>query len=285
MYRFSMVCHLLGSAFNYVIQLSLGLIAISILYLKHRREPQQRPFNTWFKDISKQITGLLWAHLLNLILAMMMARHEDQCVPYFVNYVIDSILGLGLNLLVLNLFRWLGSRYQISVFDFGNYHIYELTGSISTQDISLLSTASPSRAESWKPMIMWLKQVLVWLAIITFVKLFLFFCLIYPIREWWVQLGALILHGITHSDVTELIIVMIIVPLIVNIYQFIIQDKYLKHKPETLDDGLDTQFDVYWRQLSTGVQSHSPKNQRLPIYVQYTIGNPQIDIESQTVDL
>lgn len=287
-YRFSMVCHLLGSAFNYVIQFSLGLIAISILYFKHRREPQQRPFNTWLKDTSKQIVGLLWGHLLNLILAIMMARHEDQCVPYFVNYLIDSILGLGLNLLILQLLRWLGLRYQINVFDFGNYHTYELTGSISNQDLSLLSITPPSRTESWRPLIMWFKQVSIWLLIITLVKLSIFFFLIYPIRDWWVHIGALILHGITDNDVTELVLVMVIIPFIVNICQFVIQDNFLKRKPDTLDDGMDLQLDLYWRQLSTLDQINSSTTQRLavaPLYPQYTIRNPQIDIESHPVDL
>ena len=248
----NMVCRLLGSAFNYVVQLSLGLIALSILYFKYRRERPQRVFSIWLKDVSKQIGGLLWAHLLNLLLAMMLAEHDDQCVPYFVNYIIDSTIGVALNLLLLWGLRWVGHRYQIKFLDFGNYND-QMQESVSSADLTILAfdARTSFRSNKWAPLKMWFKQLFVWMGIITLIKLFLFFSFIYPLREQLMEAGSKVLHGITSNDVTELMIVMIIVPLIVNICQFIVQDNCLKRKPDTLDLALDSQLDVYYDHLTS----------------------------------
>jgi hypothetical protein len=291
-----MVCHLLGSAFNYVIQLSLGLIALSILYFKYRRERPQRAFSIWLKDVSKQMGGLLWGHLLNLILAMMLAGHDDQCVPYFVNYIIDSIIGLALNLLVLWGLRWMGNRYQIKCLDFGNYNS-QMAESISSGDLTMLSFDSRTSVKSnkWEPLKMWFKQLFVWMGIITVIKLFLFFCFIYPLREQLMEAGSKVLHGITSNDVTELMIVMIIVPLIVNICQFIVQDNCLKRKPDSLDMALDSQLDVYFDHLTSGPHENVQSNRSsLPVYqshpsylskLSYPQSDSRIDIDAYDVRL
>lgn len=206
-----MVCHLFDSGFSYLIQLLLGFVAFSTLVLKYYKESPRRKLSVWFKDVSKQIFGMMWGHLINMLLAIMLQKENDQCVAYFVNFLFDNTLGIILNVLLIYLTKRLGKKYDILAFQSGNYGQEELV--------------QHSRKVYWT----WFSQLLVWLLIIAFVKVFLFFTLIYPLRVYLLQAGSAILYGITTDENIELVIVMVIVPLIINIIQFLIQDKYLKH--------------------------------------------------------
>ncbi len=250
-----MVCHLLGSGLNYIVQLCLGLIGIGLIYLKYRREQPKRSFDVWIKDVSKQIGGLLWGHLINILLAMIIMYHGDQCVPYFINYIIDAIFGVGLCLGLLAITKRLGRAYHLPCLDCGRYSpplSMDLTESL---DQSILSTERPV-PNSWQPFKLWLQQLSVWLLIITLVKFFLFLVLILPIQSWWMELGSTILHGLTENESVELLIVMIIIPLIVNICQFFIQDYYFKKKPDTLLVELDTMMNTPYLSSSYVYHQH-----------------------------
>jgi len=224
-----MVCHLLGSGFNYIIQIALGGIATSILYFKYRRENPRRPLGIWIKDTSKQIIGMAWSHIINLMLAIRLtAKDEDQCVSYFINYIIDSSLGVALNLLILLGTRKLGQRYNLPALDSGNYEQY------SPENFSLDDPIS-----FWKRWRLWVYQVGVWLTIITIIKVIIFFGFIFPAETPLLVAGSTILHGLTNDDQWELVIVMVIVPLIIITSQFLIQDACFKHPPPRLDADLD----------------------------------------------
>ena len=50
-------CKLLGSVFSYLIQIFLGLVAISSLLYKRHIERPQRPWKIWGFDVGKQLVG------------------------------------------------------------------------------------------------------------------------------------------------------------------------------------------------------------------------------------
>ncbi len=81
-------CVIIEGLFAYVIQLLLAVIAIAALVIKRywntttristypflRIRPPSRPFNIWILDVLKQCTGHVMAHIINIVLAVMLAR-------------------------------------------------------------------------------------------------------------------------------------------------------------------------------------------------------------------
>ena len=229
-----MVCHLLGSGFNYAIQILLGLFAFGILSLKYWKESPRRLLHVWVKDVSKQIIGMLWAHTLNILLAILLQEDQDQCLSYFVNFLVDNSLGILLNILLLYTTKWIGQKYHIATLQTGHYEDIdnkELVNSIikKTNKFKCIGRSS----------IMWIKQLCIWIFIVSIVKIFLFFCFVIPLKNNLLSFGSTILYGITRNDQCELVIVMIITPLIFNTLQFLIQDHCLKFKQNQPLSGLD----------------------------------------------
>lgn len=75
-------CKLLGGAFAYFIQLLLGVLALSALFVKRWRERPQRPLKVFLYDAAKQALIALVAHLFNMLVALMLKAqtHEDAAV-------------------------------------------------------------------------------------------------------------------------------------------------------------------------------------------------------------
>ncbi|KAG7700008.1 hypothetical protein KL930_000695 [Ogataea haglerorum] len=72
-------CELLGP-FALVIQLFLGVLALSSLVWKRYREyPNRRPWKVWLFDVSKQVIGALGIHMLNVFMSIL-GGHSDQWV-------------------------------------------------------------------------------------------------------------------------------------------------------------------------------------------------------------
>jgi len=205
-----MVCTLLGGFLNYGIQLSLGLVAFCALIFKYIViEKKERHFDIWLKDVMRQIIGLMIAHLWNMLFAYILANNtmdDNQCEAYFVNYLVDNTLGILFNCSVVYFVNSLVIKRKIITLQTGFYHF------------------------GWKS---WRLQLLVWLCIITFVKLFLFGTIVYPLKDYLINFGEILLTPVNYNDDLELVIVMVLTPLIFNIFQFVIQDLFLRHKKKS----------------------------------------------------
>ena len=205
-------CKLLDGMFGYLIQLGLCVVAICVLIGKYILiEKRERPLDVWMKDVSKQIIGLSVAHLWNMLFAMVLATNNgnnlegDECSAYFVNYLIDNTIGTLLNCLMIYLLNKLVNEYRDEL-------IYLDTGVYSAGIKA------------------WFYQLCAWIAIIVGVKCLLFGTIIYPLRTVLLDCGNWLMRPIVNNNNLELIIVMVIVPLICNIFQFVLQDLYLRHK-------------------------------------------------------
>lgn len=92
-------CTLISDQTDDVVQLLLGGIALTTLYGKWFVEIPRRPFRVWFLDALKQGASAAMMHVLNIILAISTAkaaivRHPDECAFYFLNFVIDTTIGV-----------------------------------------------------------------------------------------------------------------------------------------------------------------------------------------------
>lgn len=204
-------CHMMGGKFGDLVQLSLAVVGIGGLIIKRFQEAHPRPWRIWGLDVGKQCLGSLYAHLLNMLLAIGLTSivgGGDECAWYFTNYVIDSSLGVLLCLLLVKLAEcWAarkeaGSWQRLYIAETGNY-------------------GNPPQCRVWY----W--QTLIWLGIVTVSKIGLFFFMI-AFRDQFGAWGRSLFQPLQKHPDAELVIVMVIVPGIFNIAQFWILDNLLK---------------------------------------------------------
>jgi hypothetical protein len=219
-------CRVLGGTFGYFIQGLLGVVALIGLFFKfhiekHDEKHVPRHFREWAFDVSKQAIGAATTHVFNIFLAMVMAHikiskdpsvHPDQCAWYFINFCIDTFLGIALVLFFVktleSISRDCGWK---SLAESGNYG----------------SSTNPS----WKIFFVQLTAYL----IITLLVKFILALLVWPISRPLSRLGIWLFAPLRQSPDLELVLVMVIGPCMMNVVGFWILDNILK-KNEVIND-------------------------------------------------
>ena len=211
-------CKLLAGPLTYVLQLSLGLCALSILYVKWKREYPQRELKVFSFDVSKQVAGMGFAHLLNMVIAVHLAD-GDQCRWYFINFFIDVTLGTICNYGLIQLSKYIAYKKNWSHLDMGNYQH---------------STRKINRS--------YIMQLGLWLGIIATTKLLIYSIILIPSHSSLDDFGKWVLHPVSTNSTAELAVVMVVFPVLFNIFQFWVQDTFLKgdchyiEKPYTITE-------------------------------------------------
>ena len=207
-----MTCQLINNGFSILIHFILGIFALFSLGVKRITEKPRRPLKIFIYDVSKQVIGALYAHGLNILIAVHVtnfnnnnSNDNDQCMWYFVNFIVDVFIGLTFNWLFLKLINYLAIKYKYNTLISGKYQLSEYYCNLS-----------------------YCLQLVIWLLIITIVKLILFFAILVPFSNELEKMGTSILSPISNHEEIELIIVMIVVPFSLNILQFWLQDTFLK---------------------------------------------------------
>lgn len=206
-----MVCKVINNSFSILIQAVLGFFALLSLAVKRISENPKRPINVFLYDISKQVIGSLYTHGLNLLIAIKVSslissdKLDDECMWYFVNFIVDVFLGLVLNWIFLTLVNWIANKYKYHMLISGKYTIDNKFCNIP-----------------------YALQLAIWLIIITIVKILLFYGFLIPAQKSLGEMGTWILSPIYGDDEFELIVVMVVVPFTLNIFQFWLQDTILK---------------------------------------------------------
>jgi hypothetical protein len=104
-------CRLLGP-FALFVQAIMGVFVLGSLVLKRQREKPKRPWKIWTLDISKQMLGQLFVHILNVFLSYMGSiaseGENNPCSLYFLNIAIDTTIGV--------LFIYFSMRYLTHYF-------------------------------------------------------------------------------------------------------------------------------------------------------------------------
>jgi hypothetical protein len=90
------------------LQLVLGVTALMSLIYKRQTESPRRPFDVWFMDVSKQGFSSVLVHFWNIGLSIIFAnlssndnRASDECAFYFINFLLDTFVGVFLVWLLL----------------------------------------------------------------------------------------------------------------------------------------------------------------------------------------
>jgi len=197
-------------SFTSFVQLLLAVMALASLYIKRQQEVPRRNFETWFLDISKQGIGAVYAHVLNMAIAKILANNvrgdatlDDECAWYAINYIIDTTLGLVLSILFLKLLDWIA--------ECGHCPMLASRG-VYTGRYRYFT---------------WFIQLTIWCIILSVVKIVIcwFMWLTSSQLAWF---GEVLFEPFQRNIRVELLFVMIVFPGILNVIYFWIIDSYLK---------------------------------------------------------
>ncbi|KAG9407264.1 hypothetical protein AC1031_001954 [Aphanomyces cochlioides] len=210
-------CTLLSGTFETLVQIGLGIVALSVLVLKRTLEKPQRPFQVWAYDASKQAIGAGVAHAANLFIAIMlvkMAKSEnakDECAFYFINFTLDTSLGVAVNWLLLRL-----SMAAAIHFDWTWLQVPGFYG-------------NPIRTS------VWLAQLAMWIVIVLTAKIIIA-RFIYALETPLNNFGNWLFDPLSDYPKVELLFVMVACPCLMNALQFWITDNFLKKPAAKSDD-------------------------------------------------
>jgi len=207
-------CSVLPGLFGVAVQVLLFAVSCAVLVLKKKREEldlrgEARSWPTFLLDSSKQLVGAGWVHVANMFMAMLFNEHfeGDACEWYWVNIMLDTTLGVGIEYVLLQMITEALERAT-------GHHGKFRTGEYRDADGRFL----PSR---------YAVQMAVWLVCVTGMKLAM-------------SLLMLLLHPklqpIAHHTVgqfgdkarLELVVVMVFTPCCMNALQLWLTDNFIK---------------------------------------------------------
>lgn len=205
-------CSVLGGLFALAMQGLLFFVTCMVLVTKKYKEASDR---TWFEfglDSSKQLVGAGWTHVANMLCAILFAGKlagVDGCTWYAANIIVDTTVGVFVEYLLLVgvqvCFVAFGCQAAVRALDTGSY--YE------------------GAAFKWSRYVM---QMIVWLSIVTVMKV----SMVALMRVLPVIVFAIddLLEVFEDRPQLKLFAVMICIPLVMNTFQFVITDNFIKKK-------------------------------------------------------
>lgn len=229
-------CKLMGP-FALFVQAIMGVLVIGSLVYKRQREKPKRKWKIWALDISKQMLGQLFVHILNVVLSDFVASGggENPCSLYFLNILVDTTVGVFFIYIALKWVTWfLTERLGLEGFVSGQYTpplpaIVPATGSSSS---SVQSGASRRSFRRGRPRIeYWFKQLGSYLFVLFLMKMavlviFALFPFLFDVGSWILSFFG------SHKDF-QVLFSMALFPLAMNVLQFWLIDSLLRHNPYT----------------------------------------------------
>lgn len=252
-------CRLLGP-FAIFVQLIMGVLVFGTLVLKRQREKPKRPWKIWMLDISKQMLGQLFVHILNVLLSWLGSRasegENNPCSLYFLNIAIDTTIGV---LFIYYCMKFL-THYFTDVLGWPGFVSgqYSSTPSVigrrrragprrmsnsvpaddnaSTNALPDMTRNSSSRsvgtAKSSRPrMTFFFRQLALYLLSLLLMKIMVL--ILFGIFPFLFDIGRWVLNLFGDHKKAQVFFVMALFPLAMNTLQFWLIDSVLRHNPNT----------------------------------------------------
>ncbi|KAK9876175.1 hypothetical protein WA026_011293 [Henosepilachna vigintioctopunctata] len=191
--------------FGWMLQVLLACLAFTCLVAKRFCEPphRRRSWRIWFYDTSKQGMGAMAIHLSNVWLA---GQYKgDPCTWYFINFLLDSSLGLLIIFIGIRTAQSLSRKKGWSAINFGEY-------------------GKPPSTSAW------LIQCFLYIGLMMVVKVSI---TLFMQLNFWDNVKDFILYPIKNQNL-EVTLVMLIIPFFVNILMFWVTDNFLMYKDDRL---------------------------------------------------
>jgi len=241
-------CQLFG-VFGLFVQGLIGAWCFLTLVVLWRCEQPRRTFMTWLGDISKQMIGAGWSHIMNVFVALLLGEAvtagatDNECVWYLLGFLGDVVFSTFLSWWAIKALRpVMRERFDIVIGDYDG-------GASIDNDTSPSDAGCPNACASKSarhPWWMWCVQTLIWLAIMTIIKVVVSVGvysskdILYTSLAWCFHLA-----GLCHHEHAQLITSIIIIPVIGDAFQFAVQDGFLKK-------AVEPDPDVYVKQGTGG---------------------------------
>mmetsp|Transcript_2163 Transcript_2163/g.4814 ORF Transcript_2163/g.4814 Transcript_2163/m.4814 type:complete len:276 (-) Transcript_2163:126-953(-) len=241
-------CMVLAGDFALSVQVLLAVVVLCTLLCKWLNERWRAPallgpdrkarsFLVFAMDSSKQMAGAGWIHMLSLLSSEMFASAAgDQCEWYLINIVLDTTIGCALQYLFLHAASFLLKR---------------ACGVLRAQDWTESGHYYDSTTGQFRPR-KYLKQLLLWVAVVVTLMKLTVLLLAYLFRGPLVSLAGLVLRPLSKNAKLELLFVMVGMPSLMNALQFWVGDNIIKKRlcsdgpqtPLTTSIGQETAVEV-----------------------------------------
>ena len=216
---YSTTCHLLGGWFATFVQVFIGIIAMSsLVYKREYIENPKRPISIWLMDVSKQGISSIIIHFCNIGLSILFAavnltpdQPADECAFYFLSFVLDTIVGVYLIWVGLNIARIFAIQFDIK--------------SIQEQGVYGYET----------PMTYYTHQLITFIIVILISKIILGIFM-YMFSSFLNRIGNFIFEPLEKYPDIELVVVMVVCPCFLSMIQYWIQDNILMGKEVNRDN-------------------------------------------------
>lgn len=196
-------CQLLSNGFPLLVQVCLGLICLGVLFYKRYNEMPRRPIKIWILDTIKQGISSLVGHFISMFYSIIFTSERgNECAMYLLVFIIDNFLGITI--------AYYGLRYV----------------KIYAQDNNKLDLISGNYGNpvSYK---IWGIQAIIWSGIILIARIICGLT-IYILQNQLVSLSDFIYQPFCNEPDMFLVMVMIICPMMINIFVMWIQDNFIK---------------------------------------------------------
>ena len=221
-------CQLLSGTGPLLVQGLLFVISGSVLLARKLCDAARRSWLEFGLDSSKQVIGAGWLHCINLVASIVPTLHSEHwgggggggggaqpqqpyqgpCELYFVNLLLDTTLGVAIEAVLLRAVVGLIAHERLD--EPGEY--YDDRGRLRLG------------AFGW--------QLLLWLMVVTAMKACITLIISVNVDAW--QAFAVVVLAPVRSDPRlELLFVMVLAPGLLNAFQFLCTDAFLRKQRPT----------------------------------------------------
>ncbi|PWN35390.1 uncharacterized protein FA14DRAFT_115574, partial [Meira miltonrushii] len=205
--------------FAIFVQLIMGVLVVGTLVLKRQREKPKRPWKIWMLDISKQMLGQLFVHILNVLLSSLGSRasegENNPCSLYFLNIAIDTTIGV--------LFIYYCMKFLTHYFT----DVLGWPGFVSGQYSSTPSVIGRRRrAGPRRIMTFFFRQLAMYLLSLLLMKIMVL--ILFGIFPFLFDIGRWVLNLFGDHKKAQVFFVMALFPLAMNTLQFWLIDSVLR---------------------------------------------------------
>jgi len=238
-----MACELLSGFFGVLVQCLLFFTCIGILVIKKLFDRGERTWLEFSLDSSKQVLGAGWAHLLNLLSSMLLGFQfvGSQCEWYWITILLDTTIGVaveyGLLRLSMAALRRCCDASRAEDFHQGDYY-----GPLPDGTLKIAYRR-------------FLKQIVLWLLIVSAMKILIILIMVIS-RLALMACAKMALYRF--SDNSKLIFVMVITPGVMNAFQMVVVDAFIRKRPGIFRASLMPTMQSSVRPLSMPAISMNP---------------------------
>lgn len=213
-------CELLGKwgSFGWWLQAFLGLTCLVSLVGKRFTDQVRRPWKVWFFDTSKQFVQACLNHLINIGLSVAFGEwlddaDTDPCNWYCINLTLDCTLGVGLLFLLLRMLQCTYRSERVGRPELARCGEYG-----DPPDIRIFA-----------------RQLLDWEGLVIVQKITLTTMVVH-LRSELASIAYVFLGWLDDYPHVKLVVVMVVAPLLLNVFAFWTADNFLQADPYNQKD-------------------------------------------------